>query len=69
MTVDLILRKVEAEKDVAPRFGIYRLYSFLMDQLNDPDEVRELLLNEYNYTKTDASLVASRYRYYQSKKA
>ncbi|AUD62501.1 hypothetical protein BK010_02465 [Tenericutes bacterium MO-XQ] len=69
MTVDLILRKVEAEKDVAPRFGIYRLYSFLMDQLNDPDKVRSLLLNEYNYTKTDASLVASRYRYYQSKKA
>lgn len=69
MTVDLIVKKVEAEKDVAPRFGIYRLYSFLMDQLNDPKEVRHLLLNEFNYTRTEASLVASRYNHYKRTKA
>jgi hypothetical protein len=69
MTVDLILRKVEAEKDVSSRFGIYRLYSFLMDQLNDPKKVRSILLNEYNYTKTDASNVASRYNHYNRTKA
>jgi len=69
MTVDLILRKVEAEKDVSPRFGNFRLYSFLMELLNDPDEVRSILINEYKISKTDAANVASKYRYYHSKKA
>jgi hypothetical protein len=69
MTVDLIIKKVEAEKDVAPRFGSYRLYSFLMELLNDPQKVRDILLNEFNFTKTDASNVASRYNHYNRTKA
>lgn len=69
MRVDLILRKVEAERDAAPSFGDYRLYSFLMSLVDDPQKVRSLLLNEFHFTKTEATMVASRYRHYKSKKA
>ena len=69
MDANLIIRKVEAEKDVAPSFGIYRLYSFLMKLTNDPNRTRRIMIHIFGYSKTDATNVASRYNYHNRTKA
>jgi hypothetical protein len=68
MTMSLIIKKVEAEKDVVPSFGVYRLYSFVMSMTNNPKIARAIAL-EFGYTKTDATRAAARYRNYRSNRA
>jgi hypothetical protein len=69
MKLELLKKKIEAERDVVPSMGIYRLYSFIMSLINDPRIARAFLINEYGYNKTDATRVASRYNYHNRNKA
>lgn len=67
MGLDLLKKKIEAEKDVAPSFGVYRLYSFVMSMINNPKIARILAL-EY-HTKTEVTRAQARYNHYNRNKA
>lgn len=69
MTVDLIVKKVEAEKDVSSSFGEFKLYSFIMFLIDNPIKTRKILIEYFGFTKTRATRVASRYNYYNRNKA
>lgn len=65
MGIDLLLKKIEAEKDVAPSFGPYRVYSFAMMLTNSPKIARILALQFF--PKTQVTRAQSAYKYNQSK--
>lgn len=69
MTVDLIVKKVKAEKDVSNSFGDFKLYSFIMFLIDNPIKTRRILIEYFGFTKTRATRVASRYNHYQRTKA
>ncbi len=65
MRIDLLLKKIEAEKDVAPSFGPYRAYSFAMMLTNSPKLSRTLALQFF--PKTLVTRAQAAYKYNQNK--
>ena len=69
VTHELLKKKVVAEIELYPNgIGEYKLYSFLMQILNDERQVRKFMLAE-GYTRTETTNVKSRYDYYNRNKA
>jgi len=63
----MIRKKLEAEKDAYDKpLGVYKVFSFLMQIVNDREKVRTFMLSE-GYTKTELSRTQSKFYKYNSK--
>jgi hypothetical protein len=67
MKIDLLKRKVEAEVDIRPTAGPYKIYSFAMSIINNP-KIARLIALDY-YPKTRVTRAQSRYNHYNRTKA
>jgi len=68
MTHDLLRKKVNAEIDISPNgLGIYRIYSFLMNQTQNNQQVVREFMEKEGFSKTEIAQVKSRYNHYQNK--
>jgi hypothetical protein len=67
MEIDLLRKKVEAEVDIKPTAGPYKIYSFTMSIIKNPTTARQIA-EEY-FSKTRVTRARSRYNHYNRTKA
>ena len=67
MEIDLLRKKVEAEVDIKPSAGPYKIFSFAMSIIRNPTIAREIA-EEY-FSKTRVTRAISRFNHYNRTKA
>jgi hypothetical protein len=67
VTDSLLRKKLDAEKDAYDKpLGTYKVFSFLMQIVNDHQQVRRFMQSE-GYSKTEICRTQSKYLKYNSK--